>query len=55
MELLQPIADEQVVKLLFTYAAEQGSRSDEARKLLASWAATPDRADADAFVATDRR
>lgn len=30
---------------VFTYAAEPGSRSDEALKLLASWAATPDGAD----------
>ena len=30
---------------LFTYAAEPGSRSEEALKLLASWAATVDRAE----------
>ncbi len=30
---------------LFTYAAETGSRAEEALKLLASWAATVDRAE----------
>jgi MmyB-like transcription regulator ligand binding domain len=31
---------------IFTYAAEPGSRSEEALKLLGSWAATADRAEA---------
>ena len=30
---------------IFTYAAEPGSRSEEALKLLGSWAATVDRAE----------
>jgi hypothetical protein len=32
---------------IFTYAAEPGSRSEEALKLLGSWAATVDSAEAE--------
>ena len=42
---------------LFTYAAEPGSRSEEALNLLGSWAATarPRRAHADGLISGDHR
>ena len=41
---MQLAADEGL--LLFVYTAEPGSKSEEAMNLLASWAATPEEAEA---------
>ena len=43
-ETMQLSADEGL--MMFAYTAEAGSKSEEALNLLASWAATPDQADA---------